>query len=214
MRLRRSLVVACVLAIFSLGVAQAAPLNLGGIQFNVPDIFVSQVSVSYNAGTQQLTASGNATSLDRGSQVDIISGSCFFGFFGCFNLTATVDNAGNLSGGSFDIAGTVAGLGAGPTLLSGNLTAIGFPNAGGDPLEFLFTVTGGDAAGLFVGASNGIVMNGSGVPGTLFTSNFSNSGNGGADIAPNPEPSTIVMLLSTMGVGLYFVRKRNKVQAV
>ena len=80
------------------------------------------------------------------------------------------------------IGGTIASLGfSSGTLLTGDLTAFGFLNAGGDPLEFLFGVTGGDAASHF-GPVVGIRLSNSGFTGT-FASNFKNTGNGKNELA-------------------------------
>ena len=61
---------------------------------------------------------------------------------GVFDLSASIDSSGLFTSGSLNISGTVPTLGFNSgTLLTGNLTAFGFSNFGGDPLEFLFDVT-------------------------------------------------------------------------
>jgi len=151
--------------------AQAAPLNL--TLNDVPDIVSQFIDVTYDSGLQALTASGFALELDDDGSVpaEPIAG-------GIFYLTATIDNAGNLVGGTgtITIGGTVASLGFNSgTLLTGTLTAFGFPNAGSDPFEFLFDVTGGDAAALYGGGSvpGGVILSGTGFGGD-FTSDFDN----------------------------------------
>lgn len=169
------------------GVAQATPLNLLTLP---PDVFSSLVQVDYDATGDILTADGTAFTFDDdgvGPQVPITAGT--------FSLTATVDAAGAASGGSLTIGGTIAGLGFNSgTLLTGTLGSFGFPDAGGDPLEFIFNVTGGDAAGLY-GATANVVLTGAALPATLFASDFNNDGLGQSDTAV-PEPSAAALALA------------------
>ena len=153
----RLLVVALIMGMSSL--LQAAPLNL---TLNTPDIVSSFVDVDYNAATDLLTASGFATQLD-----DDGIGAPFAIAGGTFDLAASILGDGTLTGGSLAIGGTVGGLGFNSgTLLTGSLTAIGF-NQPNDPLEFLFDVTGGDAAALYggFGGLGGIILRFSGFDG-------------------------------------------------
>jgi hypothetical protein len=102
------------------------------------------------------------------------------------------------------------------TLLTGTLTAFGFPDPGGDPLEFLFNVTGGDAAGLYASAPGGIILSGTGFGGS-FNVDFDNliggiqgTGSGAADVAPVPLPAAVWLfgagLLGLVGLGRNRVR--------
>ena len=128
---------------------------------------------------------------------------------GTYSITATIDESGNASGGGIVIDGTIASLGFNSgTLLTGNLTACGFPDAGGDPLEFLFDVTGGDAASLF-GPVVGVKLIDSGFTGS-FASNWKNNGNGKNTLASAvvPEPGTLLLMLTGLGV-LFGLRKRT-----
>lgn len=90
------------------------------------------------------------------------------------------------------------------TLLTGTLSA--FSSGTNDPLEFVFDVTGGDAAGLF-GPNLGTILSLSGFGGSL-TSNFSTSFTSLADtFFVVPEPSAFLLLGPVVGfTGL--VRKR------
>ena len=189
--------------------AQAAPLNLTLLDF--PDIVSSFIDVNYNAGTDAFTAIGFALELDDDGSVpaEAIAG-------GTFDLTAVIDGSGALSTGSLSIGGTVASLGFNSgTLLTGNLTAFGFLDSGGDPLEFLFDVTGGDAAGLY-GSIGGIILGATGFGGN-FTSDFDNlvggvpgTGSAVANVAPVPLPAAIWLfgagLLGLVGLGRNRVR--------
>lgn len=195
--------------------AQAAPLNL--VLNDTPDIVSSFIDVAYDAVTDTLTASGFALELDDDGSIpaEAIAG-------GSFDLVATIDGAGVMTAGSLTISGTVATLGYNSgTLLTGTLTDFGFPDAGGDPLEFLFDVTGGDAAGLYGGGSltGGIIMSATGFTGD-FTSDFSNlisgipgTGSGVADVAPVPVPAAVWLfgsaVLGLAGIG----RRRAQKQA-
>lgn len=182
---------------------QAAPLGL--TLFDTPDIVSSFIDVVYDAGTDSLTAAGFALQLDDGSPNPIAGG--------LFTLNAAVDDSGNLSGGSLTISGTIAGLGFNSgTLLTGTLSAFGFPGAGGDPLEFLFTVTGGDAAALY-GSAGGIILSQSGFTGD-WANDFDNlisgipgTGQGLADTAAIPLPGAVWLMLTAL-FSLGAVRRR------
>lgn len=184
------------------GVAQATSLNLLTLP---PDVFSSLIQVDYDATGDTLTAVGTALTFDDdgvGQQEPIAGGS--------FNLAALVDAAGVASSGTLTIGGTIASLGFNSgTLLTGTLAggnSFGFPDAGGDPLEFIFTVTGGDAAGLY-GATANVVLTGAGLPATLFTQDFSNNGLGSSDTAV-PEPSAVALALAG-ALGLFAAGRRR-----
>jgi hypothetical protein len=193
--------------------AQAAPLNITLDDF--PDILSSFLTASYDATLNILTVSGTAMALDDDGSIpaqDITDGT--------FGLSATIDETGALSAGTLTIGGTVGAplnFNSG-TILTGDLTDFGFSlSASGNPFEFLFNVTGGDAANLFggTGAQGGIILTlGSGVSefSGSFESNFSNP-NSAADTAsltaPVPEPTTWLLFLSGFGliVGHVALRK-------
>ena len=184
----------------------AATLNL--TLADSPNIFSTDIGVQYNAGTGSLTASGQASTLDDdgiGPALVIDSTCCTPSFV----LSANVDSAGNASGGSLTIGGTVSSLGfTSSTLLTGTLSSFGFPATGGDPFEFVFDVTGGDAAGLF-GSQFGVVLTGTGLPATLFTSNFNNARNGQANAASIVPIPAAVWLFGSGLLGLIGVARRK-----
>jgi hypothetical protein len=204
-RTQRGSWISALVAVLIMGMsslAQAAPLNLTLNDF--PDIVSSFIDVNYDAASDTFTASGFALELDDDGSVpaEAIAG-------GTFDLSATIDAAGNIAGGLLTIGGTVASLGFNSgTLLTGNLTAFGFPDLGGDPLEFLFDVTGGDAAGLY-GSIGGIILGGTNFTGD-FTKDFNGDGSAVANVAPVPLPAAVwlfgVGLLGLVGLGRNRVR--------
>jgi hypothetical protein len=139
---------------------------------------------------------------------------------GSFLLNATISTSGVATGGTLTIGGAVPDLGlSGPSLLTGALTAFGFSPVIGSPLEFLFTVNGGDLSALYggAGAKTGVILSGTGFGGSFATS-FNNLSFGipgtGAGLsytapvtAPIPEPATLLLMLGGSGA-FYAVRKR------
>lgn len=197
-------IVFIVFCVFS-SLSHSTPLNLTS---GTPDIFSAFISVNYNSSTQNLNSQGFAFEIDDdgvGPAEQIVNG--------LMNLSATIDNSGNLISGSLTIQGTVPTLNyTSGTILTGNIIDFGFPDAGGDPLEFLFEVTGGDAAGIY-GPKGGVIMSYTGFPGS-FQSSFMNYGDGVSDTfsvsgEPVPEPSTIAMFL--IGIGGLVVSKSIKI---
>ncbi len=180
--------------------ASGAELNLS---LELPDVLSQFIDVDYDAGTNQFTATGFALELDDDGvgAAEAIAG-------GTFDLTATIDAGGNLGGGTITIGGTVAALGFNSgTLLTGTLTDFGFPDAGGDPLEFLFDVTGGDLAALYAGRPGGVILaGGTGFNGS-FATNFTGGGTTSADTAPVPTPGALVFI-GAAGLGLCARRRR------
>lgn len=205
-KLRRACAGVMAAGLLSAGInAQAATLNL--TLFDTPDIVSGFIDVTYSAATSTFGANGFAEELDDDGSIpaEAITN-------GTFNLDATIDAAGSLAGGSLTIGGTVATLGFNSgTLLTGDLTAFGFEPAGGDPLEFTFDVTGGDAAALYggVGAVGGVIMGATDFGGS-FDVDWSNTGSGVANVAPVPLPAALWLfgagLMGLIGVG----RRRAK----
>ncbi|MHC4696042.1 MAG: PEP-CTERM sorting domain-containing protein [Planctomycetota bacterium] len=191
-----------VLAI-GVGAAQAVPLDLDLLDY--PDITSGFIDLSYDASSDLFEATGSALQLDDDGSVppeDILQGS--------FDLSATIDEAGILKSGSLTIGGVVPSLGFNSgTLLTGDLTDFGFRSAGGDPLEFLMDVSGGDAAGLFGAKPAGVILTNTGFGGS-FDADFGNSGGvlALADVAPIPLPGTLG--LSLVGAGVIGAVRRRR----
>jgi len=128
-----------------------------------PDIGSSFITVDYNATGDSLIASGFANVLTPpGSPAGNIAG-------GTFDINATVNDAGIATAGTLTIGGTLAGLGFNSgTLLTATLST--FSAGADDPLEFVFNVTGGDAA-VLMGSEVEVTLSQSGYAGS-FASDF------------------------------------------
>ena len=181
--------------------AQAAPLDL--LLADSPDIFSSGINVDYTASSGVFSAIGTASTFedDGVGPATPISG-------GGFDLTASIDTSGVLSGGTFSIDGTLGAFTG--TLLTGTLTGLGFPSIGnGDPLEFLFDVTGGDLASAY-GTSGGIILSNSGFTG--FASDFINTPfTGVADTGTVVPVPAAVWLFGSGLLGLIGIARRRSI---
>ncbi|MBL7215075.1 MAG: PEP-CTERM sorting domain-containing protein [Phycisphaerae bacterium] len=206
--------VACItLLIVGLFTSTVSAALIGLTLENSPDIFSSGIDVVYSAGT--LTATGWATELDAdGDDVDNLAITDTTS--SSFALSASIDGSGTLSDGSVTISGKISGLGFNSgTLLTGNITGFGFDETGGEVLEFVFNVTGGDAADLYGDGSIGIIMGFTGFSGGSWGGDFDNCygfpgegyGNAVSDTAPVvPEPATLVLLAG----GALLLKRRKR----
>lgn len=174
-----------------------------------PNVLSAFIDVSYNSTTDLFGATGFALELDDDG---IGLPETIFG--GSFGLYAIIDGSGVLGSGTIALGGTVPSLAyISGTLLTGTLIDFGFPSTG-DPLEFVFNVTGGDAAGLFGPSPIGVILSGSGFEGD-FTSSFDNRigpfpGAAYSDVAPVvPLPGSLWLALAGIGVSSIF-RHRAK----
>lgn len=206
MSLRR--IVSAVIILSALAnVAGAAPLNLTPTK---PDIFSSGISVSYNAATDSFLAMGFAEELVDQALVH-------WGITGAqgFSISAIVDGAGAGMSGSLSITGDIAGLGASTPLLTGSLTNFGFPNTGDEPLEFVFTVTGGSLAtpALYgtpgLPSAIGVILSQTGSNFVNWNTDWDNSANFLGSVADSfaiPEPASIAF----MALGMSLIRRRTR----
>ena len=199
------------LALAACGTAQAFP-SLDLVP-GTPDIVSSFITVDYagNNAAGTLTASGFANVLTPpGSPGGNISG-------GSFDLNAQLSFDSQTADGTLNIGGTIAGLGFNSgTLLTGVFTSSlsdqRFGAGTGDPLEFLFDVTGGDAAGLFggIGATAGVILSNSGYSGAFDLPFSSGAFQALADTFATPvdAPGTLVLMLG--GGALLGLRRRRR----
>ena len=188
---------------------QAAPLNLNLSYY--PDIVTGFIEVTYTAADNHLLIDGFATHIWDGvsAEPDEILGDDYN-----YHISATIDESGNPGGGTLVIEGTIPtwNLDSG-TLLTGNLIAFGFQEDGGEPLEFLFEVTGGDLSPQFHYGPLGVILSNIDEFGGSFASDFNNNsgmhgwgyGMAMADTYPNPEPATLFLLAA----GIIVARKRR-----
>ena len=191
------------------GAAQATPLSLS--LTDSPDIFSGLIDVTYDAASDLLVADGLALEFDDGTGVPLTIDS------GDFHLEATIPASGMASAGSLSVLGSVDGVG--PSLLTGELSDFGFVDAGGDPFEFLFEITGGALADAFggVGSVLGVILSDTGFQGH-FADNFDNliaqipgTGFGVADVAPLAVPEPAGLLLFAVGLGWVQLTLRRRV---
>ena len=178
---------------------------------DTPDIGSAFISVSYSVagGIGTLSARGQAQQLTpsaQGGSPNIQNAD----FFTSFDLNAVINNNNQTATGTLVISGETPadGFNSG-TLLTGTLSAFGA--GASDPLEFLFDVTGGDAAGLF-GPTAGTILSFSGFGGDLL-SDFSTSFTSVADTfsvdAAVPEP-TVLGLILTGGLAFFYSGRRKQ----
>lgn len=185
-------------------VASAQALNL--LLLPSPDIFSSFIQVDYDPGLTnlQLQADGFPIQYFDGSNTFNIASSMFM-------IDMDVDTSGNATGGTLSITGGIddgdalTGAPGSPiTLLEGSLDQFGW-EMGSETLEFIFDVTGGALAGDY-GSQAGVLLSDSGFDDD-WTTAFSNTGNGQADIAPPvPAPGAILAL---GGLGVIAARRRR-----
>jgi len=191
--------------------SQAALLGLSPAA-NAPDFEASFINVTYVASNDIFQAGGFITDYANGT-VPLIG-------IGSYTLTATITDAGLLTGGTLTVNGDV---GFGPqTLLTGTLDAIGYMDPpGGSLFEYLFTVSGGNATIVQdfggMGATNcGVILDAWFVNGGIpfngsWTNDFNNDSFSGLsdNFAAVPEPSSILLvLLGGIGGALLFQRRR------
>jgi hypothetical protein len=195
------------------GGAAHASLNLTMSRY--PDIYSSDIQLSYNHLSFAFVALGYADQLSIG-----ISTTPYWIDDGVFALNASIDHSGNLlPGGTISIQGKIPTLGfTSGVLLIGDLIAFGY-GVPGTPFEFLFAPTGGDALSLYAS---------SGMPGAIvlhsrskdyigsFLTDFHNGKPVGGDSDTGteavPEPASVVTwcLLSSLAVCAQWRARRRR----
>jgi hypothetical protein len=186
--------------------AQAGTLS-STLDLNPMDPDIASVhTTSYigDATSGVLTSSGFAVTFSNFAPAEAITG-------GTFNLTANIQKSLGTADGLLNIGGTIASLGFNSgTLLTATLAQIGGPTM---TLNFLFNVTGGDAASLYggAGAIMGVIMNNSGYNGLVsFDGNFGGVAFGStSDTVAVPVPSTVALFL--IGFGALVLRRNLRV---
>lgn len=187
-------------------------LNLTPGTPEIESVFITVDYVGNNAGGL-LMASGFAQAVTPpGSPSGIITG-------GTFDINANINFNAQVAIGTLNIGGTVAGLGFNSgTLLTGTFSSMPadqmFGAGPGDPLEFLFDITGGDAAGLYggIGSQAGVNLSQSGYAGS-FAGNFTSGAfQALADTfaLPNTVPEPVSATLGVMGLGVLGLVTRRR----
>jgi hypothetical protein len=208
-----SVVTACVTLILISAAANAAPLGiydstnpLAQDQWGLDMATAADSTVVYDASTGAFTVSGVVLQLKDERMVDthhaIVAG--------VLSISAVIDNSGVLQSGSVTVSGTIPTLGfSSGTLLTGDLWAFGHDDAS-YPLEFWFSITGGDAAGIYgsqFGTPGGIVIFDSGFSGS-FATDFSSIA---AAVHVIPEPSaTLLFFVGLLAVSHPLRAKRSR----
>jgi hypothetical protein len=165
-----------------------------------------ELLVAYDTASDQLFAYGvNNVTLDLGEESGIhgLDGTGFR-----LNLNNPGNSLAAAASGTISITGEIPDLGfLSGTLLTGDVTAFGWVESG-DPLspyelQVVFTITGGDAAGLF-GPTGAIGFAQTDFPGE-WTNDWVNQGDGisvTADYAPVPLPGALALFASgLLGLG-------------
>jgi hypothetical protein len=211
---RRAVVAAAVSAVallqllFATAVAQAA-MDL--VLADTPDIFFADVDLEYDGA--ELVANGSTvTFTDTSGTLHYILGATYY--FGDFSLQARINSLGqmqlpsNAGDNTVTLTGRVPALGYGSgSLLTGDITAFDF---GPNVFEFLYTITGGDAASMFggIGAAAGLIYHPQNFPGN-FAAPFSNGGGFGDTRGVVPEPASLV-IWPLLGLGIVLAERRRR----
>ena len=191
------------------GPALAEPVN---IPVGWPDVFSAAISINYDAGTDEFTATGYPLQYNVPPASPITPGT--------FQIHATIDENGVPFGGSLLINGTTtggSGSGVFETLLAGDLVDFGFtPDANlGDPpgaptFQFVYDITSGALRADYGGEGSRVVIYLSSSS-TAFTGrlnvNFSNDLAVADAYAVVPEPMSLSFMVA--GALALAVRRRR-----
>ncbi len=180
--------------------AQAAliPLNLD----NAPTISAGPLDINFESLNLRVTGTP-LVFFDGVTQHDVEDGHPIFGVdvIRSFEINASVDSEGDFGAGEITIVGQVPtagilstviipGLAYDNQLVTGTLTGFGFPETAGDPLEFVFEITGGLASAFFpAGTEFGVILTNTEFPGS-FADDWTNMEIGDFLGTPNPISGT------------------------
>ncbi|MBI5902916.1 MAG: PEP-CTERM sorting domain-containing protein [Deltaproteobacteria bacterium] len=199
---------------FSARDSQAITLGYPDVNYDTQSLIGG--GMSFNASTGDLTVTANLVSLTMlpGPTTTFPGGTVTY----TMNLSS-VSSSGGVTTGTFGNSSLVNDLvivdGSSTTLLTGNFISATITGVNGMNLgagSATFAVTGGTLASYFVSGGMGgmvnLVFNTSTTFGsTMYASNFTGAAKG--DIAPVPEPSTLLLLGSGfVGAGFWFRRRR------
>lgn len=190
------------------GIVAAGPNGLLGVQIGYPQIsFTSNAGqgASYSAGTLTITSAPVFTTFTAGGSAEFTSASDL-------TLTANIDAAGNLSGGSFTISGTVTNSATATSytgvLLSGTVVDYGISDIGGtggtDLSDFRLQPTGGQMLSLFGTGQVGAIIS---LEGSTYAGSFAapfGATRAKGDIGPIPVvPPTACATIGTGTIGYW-----------
>ncbi len=201
-QINRSLLKASVLLLTSLFIvnAQAGVVNSTlALTTTNPDISSGFITSDYTGDSTGglFTANGFATQLTTAIPTNEAIAN------GTFNLTANIQESAGTANGLLSIGGTIAALGFNSaTLITGNLLQVGGPSIA---LNFLFNVTGGDAASLYggIGSTIGVIMNFTGYNGDFNADFASDPDNATSDTFAVSAPNSLsIFLIGFIALGL------------
>ncbi len=202
--INRSLLKASVLLFTSLFIfnAQAGVVNSTlALTTTNPDISSGFITSNYAGDSTGGVFSANGFAIQL--TTDIPTNESITG--GSFDLTANIQESLGTADGVLSIGGTIGNLGFNSnTLITGTLLQVGGINMA---LNFLFNVTGGDAAALYggVGSTIGVIMNFTGYNGgfnAAFASDIENASSDTFAVEVSTPYSLSIFLIGFIALGL------------
>jgi hypothetical protein len=202
--INRSLLKASVLLFTSLFIfnAQAGVVNSTlALTTTNPDISSGFITSNYAGDSTSGVFSADGFALQLTTAIptnEAITG-------GSFDLTANIQESLGTADGVLSIGGTIGNLGFNSnTLITGTLLQVGGINMA---LNFLFNVTGGDAAALYggIGSTIGVIMNFTGYNGgfnAAFASDIENASSDTFAVEVSTPNSLSIFLIGFIALGL------------